>query len=294
MSCSKKAPFEIGKSTSSITVGELNADWFKSFRDAGVPYMEVSPAIGEENLIDFEKLAELAKEYGVTIWSFHLPFMPFEELDISKPELADYSVEHLSKLIRRGGKVGIKKFVIHPSGEPIEESDRKTRMECSKKSLAILAEVAGEFGATIAVENLPRTCLGRNSGEVLELVSAHPALRVCFDTNHLLSESHADFLKAVGGDLIVTTHVSDYDFVDEKHFLPGEGSIDWQPFIKDLVASGYKGIWLYELGLISARIERERPLTLQDFKRNSIELFENKPITLLKSRYLVPVKPKNS
>ncbi|MBO7304794.1 MAG: sugar phosphate isomerase/epimerase [Clostridia bacterium] len=283
------APYEIGKGTSSIPVPDMNEEWFKAYRDAGVYYMEISPAEGDEYKVDFEYLARLSKEYGVKLWSYHLPFMPFEKIDISRPDLADFSVDYISELIRRAGSVGIKIFVIHPSGEPIEDSDRPTRMECSKKSLVKLAAVAREYGATIAVENLPRTCLGKNSQEILELVSADPDLRVCFDTNHLLGESHESFLKNVGGELIVTTHISDYDFVDEKHFMPGEGRIDWQKFLSDLIASGYKGIWLYELGLISGRILRERPFTLDDYRINFEEICAGKKPTTLKGKYLVPV-----
>ncbi|MBR5144353.1 MAG: sugar phosphate isomerase/epimerase [Clostridia bacterium] len=283
------APYEIGKGTSSIPVPDMNDEWFKAYRDAGVKYMEISPAEGDEYKVDFEYLSRLSEKYGVVLWSYHLPFMPFEGLDISKPELADHSVEYISELIRRAGKVGIKIFVIHPSGEPIDDADRPTRMECSKKSLKKLAAVAREYGATIAVENLPRTCLGKNSAEILELVSVDPDLRVCFDTNHLLGESHESFLKNVGGELIVTTHISDYDFVDEKHFMPGEGRIDWQKFLRDLIASGYKGIWLYELGLISGRIIRERPFTLDDYRINFEEICAGKKLTTLKGKFLVPV-----
>ena len=42
--------------------------------------------------------------------------------------------------------------------------------------------------------------------------------------NHLLGESHTDFMKALKHN-IITTHLSDYDGVDERHWLPGEGIV---------------------------------------------------------------------
>ena len=279
----EKYPFIIGRSSSSLSNEKLNDEFFSAYKDAGILYMELSPAASEEELMDFERIKGLAEKYGITLASYHLPFLPFEEIDISKPDLAEYSIQHLSKLIDRACRIGISRFVIHPSGEPIADGERAERMRCAKESLARLADFAAERGATIAVENLPRTCLGRDSAEILELISAHPQLRVCFDTNHLLRESHKVFINAVC-DKIVTTHISDYDFVDEKHFLPGEGKIDWQALIADLKAGGYKGIWLYELALISSRIERVRPLTLMDFARNAEELFTNKPLTVIESK----------
>jgi sugar phosphate isomerase/epimerase len=159
-------------------------------------------------------------------------------------------------------------------------------MECAKSSLKKLAEVAAEYGAVIAVENLPRTCLGKNSEEMLELLSADERLRSCFDTNHLLSESHESYIKAVCK-YMITSHVSDYDFVDERHLLPGEGKVDWEKLLSDLSENGYVGGWMYEVGFGSSpRIERERDLTPYDFKRNALELFSGEEPTLIKRKYL--------
>ena len=52
---------------------------------------------------------------------------------------------------------------------------------------------------------------------MLELISADERLVICFDTNHLLSEDPVEFIHKCGHK-IVTLHVSDYDFIDEKHF----------------------------------------------------------------------------
>ena len=133
----------------------------------------------------------------------------------------------------------------------------------------------------IAVENLPRTCLGRNSQEMLELISAHPALRICFDTNHLLGEDPVEFVQKVGKHFI-TMHVSDYDFLNERHWLPGEGKLDWQALLAALEAVGYSGPWLYEVSFTApASIVRPRNLCCDDFVRNARELFEKKPLTVL-------------
>ena len=147
-------------------------------------------------------------------------------------------------------------------------------MSCAKAHLASLAEIAKQYGAVIAVENLPRTCLGRNSDEMLVLISAHENLRVCFDTNHLLGEDPIAFLDRVG-EKVITTHVSDYDFVNERHWLPGEGRLDWQAILGKLREIGYGGVWLYEISFSCPKtILRDRDLTCEDFVRNAEELFE--------------------
>jgi sugar phosphate isomerase/epimerase len=261
----------------------ITAELMSAHKDAGINTIEVS--VGNMELasaLDFHNARELANEYGVELWSLHLPFLPFNVIDPSNPTIADYTVEYFCSLIDKAVEIGIKVFVVHPSGEPIAESDRATRLACAKKSLATLAEYATAKGAVIAVEDLPRTCLGRDSSDILELISAHPDLRVCFDTNHLLGEKIADFIANVG-DKIITTHVSDYDEKNERHWLSGEGVIDWKALKDALIAIGYDGPWLYELGLDGSlpTIERERRLEYSDFARNHDEIMNDKPITTI-------------
>lgn len=261
---------------------KISDELFKSYKENGIEYIEISvSSIDQSKALDFDLIDTLSKKYGITLWSFHLPFAPFEKIDISRKELAEFSVSYCKELIERASKIGIKTFIVHASGEPIEEDKRAERMEMAKKSLFELASFAEKFGATIAVEDLPRTCLGRSASDVVELISAHENLRACFDTNHLLSEDFSHFIHTLG-DKIVTTHISDYDYVNERHWLPGEGKIDWQKMLGDLKAVGYNGPWLYEIDFRCPKtIIRERDLTCEDFAKNAREVFENKPITII-------------
>jgi sugar phosphate isomerase/epimerase len=247
---------------------------FQKYREAQIPAMEVSNGqMADADRIDFPMLRRCADEFGITLWSYHLPFAPFKSLDPSVPALAEGTVAYFCSLIDKAADAGIRIFVVHPSGEPIAEEDRPMRMSTAKKSLFALAEYAKKKGGVIAVEDLPRTCLGRDSSDILELISAHPDLRVCFDTNHLLKEDIGDFIRAVG-DKSVTTHVSDYDFINERHWLPGEGQIDWAMLKNTLKSVGYAGCWLYELGLGGSdwTIDRPRALTHRDIRRNYEEI----------------------
>lgn len=270
--------YKTGLSTCSKPVAE---EKFAGYSAAGLSVMEISDTIEGYARLDYEGVRRLAEKYGVQIWSMHLPFMPFSEIDISAPSLAEHTVEYYRGLIEKGAGIGVKIFVLHPSGEPIKEEERALRMATAKKSLARLAEIAAENGAVIAVENLPRTCLGKNSAEIAELLSAHGALRACFDTNHLLSENHLEFIRNIG-DKIITLHVSDYDFVNERHWLPGEGKIEWSTLIAALRQTGYSGPWIYEVGLACPKtILRDRALEYTDFSRNAQELFAGEKPTVL-------------
>lgn len=268
--------YPIGLSTPCCHIAKAN---LTSYRDAGLTVMEISDGMEGYAYFNYEHARTLAETYDIKLNSIHLPFCPFTEIDISNPDLADHTVEYYRDLIEKGAEIGIKIFVLHPSGEPIRK-ERELRMETAKKSLARLAEIAAANGAVIAVENLPRTCLGKNSAEIAELISAHEDLRVCFDTNHLLDEPTADFVRNIGNK-IITLHVSDYDFVNERHWLPGEGKIDWQELLVLLREIGYSGPWMYEMLLTCPKtILRDRTLCHADLMRNARELFEGKPLTV--------------
>ena len=267
--------YKIGLSTAAPVTEEL----FKSYKDAGIDCMELSRGKEESDAFDFAKIKEWSEKYGIELYSLHLPFCPFAQIDISKEDLAPETIKYLCDFIDKGTSVGIDKFIIHASGEPIEEDERSARMECAKNSLSFLADYADKRGAVICVEDLPRTCLGRDSSDVLELISAHEKLKVCFDTNHLLSEDNIHFIDTLR-DKIVTLHVSDYDGINERHWLPGEGKNDWSAMLSALDDIGYNGAWLYEIGYQTGTIIRQRPLVDSDFVRNARELFEGATPTI--------------
>lgn len=260
---------------------ELEEKLFADYKKAGITHMELSADAEYLAELDFNAVKALADAYEVRLWSMHIPFSPFFFLDPSDPEKQDVTLAYFRWCILKGADIGIRTSVVHPSAEPIAECDRALRMQTAKQTLSALADFAKQFDALIAVENLPRTCLGRDSRDMLDLLSAHPDLRCCFDTNHLLSEDALDFVRAVG-DKIITTHVSDYDFLNERHWLPGEGTVDWQRVVSVLQEVGYKGPWLYELGFHApASIVRACRLTCADFARNANELLAGKAPTVI-------------
>ena len=133
----------------------------------------------------------------------------------------------------------------------IDDSTRSRLEEIRKREKAFVSgadtwTVATWDSAVLCIENLPRTCLGRNSGEIMRLIENYPDVMVCFDSNHLLQEEHAHFFETVGS-RIGTIHASDYDRQDERHWLPGNGVIDWTDFYRRLRASGYKGVFMHEV-----------------------------------------------
>lgn len=219
---------------------------FENFKAAGVDAVELSPGFGEEETLDWAAIQAEAERTGITINSYHLPFKRWYTISDPDEEKRQAVVANNIRLMGLAAKAGAQYMVVHPSTEPIEEEKRPLQMAQSQKSLKALADAAEQLGVIVAVEDLPRTCLGRDVADMKELLSADERLRVCFDVNHLLRGSHEEFVRELG-DKIVTLHISDYDFGDECHFVPGVGKIDWKGLVELLEGADYSGVFMYEV-----------------------------------------------
>lgn len=237
----------------SVNPANLTSEKMYAMAENGICHIEISCGDLEPWFENFDyihrsvEFSSLARANGVEISSIHLPFAPFGKIDpahASRDVRAEI-IETQSSLIKAASEAGITIAVIHPSGEPYKEEEREERIECALETISALCCAAESSGITLALENLPRTCLCRTSDEMKRFLEKIPDLRVCFDTNHSLTEKNPDYIRAVG-DKIVTLHVSDYDFIDERHVLPGKGLIDWKELVETLDDVGYSGRFLYE------------------------------------------------
>ena len=240
---------------------------FANMRKNGIQAIELS--FDEYESMDFQAVKAAADKNGINLWSLHLPFMPFETIDISslKKEQRTNNIHMLCGIMEKACNIGIDTFVVHASGEPVLPPEREERMKCSCESLFSLSDFAKKRNARIAVENLPRTCLGNCSDEINRLTAVNDNLKVCFDTNHLFLETHKDFVSNLKKE-IVTVHISDYDFTGEKHWLPTVGKIDWKEVVGLLDAVDYTGPFLYEVSFLQKTADGEKQLALSDFKQN--------------------------
>ena len=252
----------------------LGRQMFEEYKKAGIDCLEISLNHEDYAKMDYKKTYELAKEYGVELWSYHLPFVIYDCANLDANERKAL-IEYYCDIIKKASDIGVKIFVIHPSAEPYTDEERGDRIKASKEILSALAEFADKCDSIIAVENLPRSCLGNCISDMKELLSADDRLKVCFDTNHLLLQDNIQFIKELG-DKICTIHVSDYDFLNEKHWFPYEGDIDWIELVTALEDVGYNGPFMYELRVKAPETLIRRDLTLDDYRENYLALINKK------------------
>ena len=229
------------------------AEVYRSLAEVGIHHVELcgkSPAFWQE--MDFVHRAKDVvanmKQYGVAPSSMHLPFSPSAVMDPTDADAdkRDAIVRLDGELLRAAADAGIPIAVIHPSCEPYRASERGERMKYSIDTLHRIAAIAQSCGVKLAVENLPRTCLGNIHEEIRLILNEIPSLYACFDMNHSLRQPNPDFIRAVGN-RIITVHASDYDMVDERHLLPFLGRNDWAAIMQALEDVDYSGFFTFEL-----------------------------------------------
>jgi sugar phosphate isomerase/epimerase len=242
------------KPGSSLCFGrKFDLETLREYKSYGIEAVELSAGFDYYmNVLNFPKnrreLARVAEEAGTQLWSIHLPFSRNLDISHQNNELRAIALYTNRALIEAAGDIGIKVAVLHPSSEPIAYEQRPERLARSREAIIMLREECDRHGLRLAVENLPRTCLCNRSGEMISLLEGTGA-GVVFDTNHSLAEDSVDFLSALidGGLEIYSLHISDYDFVDERHRLPGDGINNWPGLLAQLERAGYDGPLMYEV-----------------------------------------------
>lgn len=255
-----------------ISVNALNLTMLEAFSDAGFECGEMTFNFRLQDRPDADAMLRqgdfLSKRIlasGLKLWSVHLPFGDGWDPSLEAETDRLYAVGEMKRLMKGSAEWGAKVIVLHGSFEPVDEERRPERMSACRKSIRTLAECARTHGLKLAVENLPRTCLGRDSQEMLQLTDDGAACGTCFDVNHLLRESHEAYLNRAG-ETIITTHLSDYDGIDERHWLPGKGIVPWARLYEQMTACGYQGPMLFELRPDPEGRAYSAPLILKAFQ----------------------------
>lgn len=231
------------------------------FSSRGITLVELS-GIHEvmHNDVDFAIMKSSLQTAGFSVNSIHYPYGP--SFDISNLDEATRAgaIEELQFYLRRLAELDGQYLIVHPSFEPVPALDRDARLKACRNSILELNELMEQFpGMMLAIEDLPRTCLGNTADELNALIAdtAPDRIGICLDTNHMLQEDLITFTEKTA-ERIVTVHIADFDGIDERHWFPGQGINDWHKWAEVMKATNYKGPMLYE---VTWPIARGRKLT---------------------------------
>ena len=194
-------------------------------------------------------MAECVKEFAFRV-SMHAPSNDISSVDEAVRESA---VAKSAKSIRDIGQfLSDAIVVVHPENARPDRQpgDDHARKENCRKSLEKLAISAAEHGVRIAIENMRwradnpnRT--GMYTDQLTKIIHGMDRTTgICFDVGHANISEGKDLGGAFSRNAgrIIHIHLADNLGIEDDHFQPGEGNIDFKSFYNVVKESGYDGM----------------------------------------------------
>lgn len=191
---------------------------------------------------------------GLRPVSLHAPF-EFRGEIVSGEAVWDAWEELMAELLETARYLQVGVLVVHPvlACTPSDASQGgREVVACREQSLKRTARLAGGYGIKIALENLCRETVSdlANPAALVELVHrlGEDNVGLCFDIGHCLV-SGLDPLEEMEHltTQVYSFHVHENDGLEDLHWVPGRGPIDWFRFLDRLRALRYEGFFILEL-----------------------------------------------
>ena len=193
------------------------------------------------------------RQTGLSVHSLHTPFTGLKLGHPNRALMQDW-LRVIGASLEIGVEIGAPLAIIHVTGDPSSLTDAMYE-DCRTVVLEYIGELqlrARALGIQLALENMTkRPRLKRRYGMTLQELSRDfpdPDIVFCLDTGHAAAcgLDMAVEIRAAGSRL-VTTHINSNDGVDDKHWLPSRGILDWPAARDALVQNSYNGRYLLEL-----------------------------------------------
>lgn len=193
---------------------------------------------------------EILDSVGLTVSQVHGPWR-WPALDATDEDRSE-RFEKMTRTIHGTTLLGCDRMVLHnlmPQNRI--DTDPAYVKAVNKEFFSRLCTVAKEHGVTICLENMPfpSQSLARPR-ETLEFVRELNLenFRVCLDTGHaeVLGSAPGQAVRLIGKEYLYALHVHDTDGLRDRHWLIGDGVIDWADFCAALREIGFEGCFSIE------------------------------------------------
>ncbi|MDD4932922.1 MAG: sugar phosphate isomerase/epimerase [Methylacidiphilaceae bacterium] len=223
------------------------------------------------------QVQKLLKGLDLRAASFHAPYS--EEADPSHPDpiLQKRTLSLLAEAVEVAAALGARTLVLHGSAvelSHVSEAGRAARLKALRESLAHLHQVARSSGVAVAVETLLPHLFTADPYLLLDLVAPYPNAEVgiCFDTGHcsFWRSWRLEQLYEILASRVIALHVNDNRGTYDDHLPPGQGKIDWPPWLTTLRQTGFSGVFLLEVVL--AQDASDPVAALEALRQNTLGL----------------------
>jgi len=194
-------------------------------------------------------LAPWIQSKKICCGSLHLPFYwgaerPTQPFEVER----QICVQRHEYILRAFAPLGMKHVTTHV-GYPDEGQSRLNAVECARKTFQALIPAVQECGVSLNLEICPRGSTGGVPEEMEQLLEGMPdCIGICFDVNHA-GERWQEIPQWISrlGKRIRTFHICDCDGVDECHWFPGNGILNWKEIMKEIQRLDHECLLIYEV-----------------------------------------------
>ncbi|NSW81787.1 MAG: sugar phosphate isomerase/epimerase [Syntrophothermus sp.] len=187
-----------------------------------------------------ENMPRMVRESGLLLENIHVPYDGCNALWNENRSVREAEVKKHIAWVEDCIRYDIPVMVMHIADGPAPPGVLKYGVE----SIGRILRVAEQGGIILALENTDHTSYLRL---VLSEIES-PCLGLCYDSSHdlLYNPDSPQLLSELGGRL-VATHLSDTDGMRDRHWLPGQGVIDWEQIGRVFPQATYRGLLSLEV-----------------------------------------------
>ncbi len=247
-----ESPIQCGLSSCVARQSTGVAELLTRSRAAGFAAVEIGyersgPALDDEGVR--RQLIRDTRGHARLVRSLHAPYTPDRDLSQLDDGKRQAAVANSQTALQLTKEIGADIMVLHASEDPIAEGTRLRRLAAALASLRQLQEEARRLSVGLAVETMPPEWIPAALGEISALADEldPDVVGFCLDVNH--SNLNADPVTYIDtlGTRIIAVHISDNDGVRQRHWIPGEGVVDWTALAVALRRNGVIAPLMYEV-----------------------------------------------
>ncbi|MGD9474066.1 MAG: sugar phosphate isomerase/epimerase family protein [Eubacteriaceae bacterium] len=211
-----------------------------------------------------EEFPEITRKKGLEITNIHAPFIGYNDIwEASRLEITP-KLRLFQGFIKDCYDFSIPAMVVHTN----DLDDFTPDLDKGRAFFSELADTAEKYGVNLAVENVSRQHL---LDFLLDEIHA-PHFGMCYDSSHdFLEENNRGKILAKHKGRLKALHLSDNDFLKDRHWIPGEGFIPFDEIMPQILSSGVVETISYEV-IASEKWQDQEPLSFTAAVRQSLDL----------------------
>lgn len=197
------------------------------------------------DLIPKEVMPNMVRNAGLHFENMHTPYQDVNDLWSDDTALREVTVQRYLGYLDQCNRFGIPVMVMHCT----DVQGPTALNESGLEAFGTIREHGQKSGVRVAVENTRDADLVDALLEVLH----SEFFGLCYDSSHdwITGQTKGRLLEKWAGS-VFTTHLSDNDTLKDRHWIPGDGMVDWEKIGKLLKETDLEYVSMELTGSVSS------------------------------------------